>query len=101
VADSPIGPGLRRLEELAQGGEDLLQVGVVGRHAAFEGGEVAGELGVGAGEVAEVDEGADDEDARFDRARAVQDGRGHDRAVLGERPGPVLDVLSALQGHRS
>ena len=41
------------------------------RDTAFEGGEMPGELGVGAGEVTQADEGADDEDANLDGALAA------------------------------
>ena len=63
----------RRIEEAAEGGEDLLQVGVVGYDSALKSCELLSELGVGAGEVAQVDEGTDDEDAHLHRAGAVED----------------------------
>src|SRR6266545_3453727 len=71
TAKADLAAGLGRwLEELAEGGEDLFEVGVVGGDAALEGRELFGENGVGAGEVAQADEGSDDEDAHLHRARA-------------------------------
>ena len=81
--------GLGRLEEPAEGGEDLLQVGAVSDDSTFEGGKLLPELGVSAGKGAQVDEGADDEDAHFHRTGTAEHGCHHDRTVLGEGPGQV------------
>ena len=49
--------------------------------------------------LAEIYKSAHDLDARPHRYRAFQNVREHHRAVFREHLGPVLDVLSALQGH--
>jgi hypothetical protein len=53
-------------------------------------------------DLAQQHEGAHDVDAHLDGAGAVEDGGGHDGAVLGECVRQELDVLatSLLQGHR-
>jgi hypothetical protein len=55
----------------------------------FEFVELVGELVMGGKEFAEFDEGADDEEAGFDGLWTVQDGGGHDGAVLGEGVGEL------------
>jgi hypothetical protein len=50
---------------------------------------------VGGKDLAELDEGADDQNAHLDRAVAVQDRREHRDAVLGERQRRVLGVAAA------
>jgi len=87
AAEADLAPGLGgRLDEPTKSHKDCFEIGVVGRDTAFEGGEMPGELGVGAGEVTQADEGADDEDAHLDGALAVQHRCGHDRPMLRERP---------------
>ena len=48
---------------------------------------------MGQRQVPEFDEGADHEDAYLDGARRVEDGGGHDGAVLSESVGGMLAVL--------
>jgi len=59
-----------------------------------------------AGECVRASEGAahphkrpNDEDAHLDGARTVENGCGHDGAVLGEGVWQVLDIRAAFQDH--
>ena len=51
-------------------------------------------------ERAKLQECAHHEHAHLDRARAVEDGGGHQGAVLGECERGVLDVRAAVQDHK-
>jgi len=68
---------------------------VVGLEPAFELIELPRKCSVGGEEFAQPNERPDHIDAHLQGARAIQDGCGHDDAVLGEGVRQVLSVLSA------
>jgi hypothetical protein len=72
----------------------MVEQGPVGRGEALENLRVGGEL------LAHFDEGPDDEEARLDRLRAVQDGCRHDGAVVGEGMGQVRPPAAGNQASR-
>jgi hypothetical protein len=81
------------MHELPDGGEnggDLLVVlGELLVEARLELRESPGELAVGAQQLAQLHEGAHDIDTHLHRTGAVEDGGGHDRAVLGKGIGKI------------
>jgi hypothetical protein len=90
-----------RFQQATNGGENLLQIGIVGSDAALEGIELPSELGMCPGKIPKADESAYDENAHLDGKRIVQNCGGHDRTVLGKRPAPALRVLPPLSDHSS
>ena len=60
-------------------------------------GEAFEDDGVGEQFLPHPHEGADDIDAHGDGARAAEDGRGHDGAVLGEDPREILSMLTTTR----
>ena len=72
------------MRELADGREDGGDGFVVVLVLALQLIELAGQGGVGDQELAQADERADHKDAHLDGSGTVEDGGGHDGAVLGE-----------------
>jgi len=73
-----------RLHEFANGFDQLLNVAIVAFQAKFEFDQLGFYLPVRDRGFAQVYESAYHEDAHFDGAFGVQNGRGHDGAVLGK-----------------
>jgi len=94
-ADLALGRGGRRLEEWLEFAPDNLQGLVVLEECVVNCGEAFDYVRIGGDVLAHLDEGADDIEAHGNRPGAVEDGGGHDGAVLGEGPGKVLSVLAA------
>ena len=67
-----------------EGFDQFLDVGIVAFHTAFEFSELRQDLSIRSQRFAHAHEGAYDEDAHFDSAVGVENGRSHQGAGLGE-----------------
>ena len=83
---------LGRVEQLAQGVEDDLELLAVLTEAVFESIHFAGEFIDRESHRTQADEGVDKFDAHLDGAFAVEDVGSHERPVLGENPGEEAHV---------
>lgn len=90
----------RRLEQTHDAAQNFDDGGFVDvepvREALFEFSQLPGQLTVVGEHRAHLDEGAHDEDTHLLGARAAQSVGGHNRTVLGEGVGPVLQVVASL-----
>ena len=89
----------RRVHELADGSEDggdgFIVDGELFVEPDFELCKTARQFLVRSEHLTKLDEGAHHIDTHFDRARAVEDRRSHDRAMFGEGVRRVLAMLAA------